>query len=178
MFEDSDEPYLPPIVQLGDLDLDGNTDMVLVMASGNKFSKSTSYVKTFKGEKCSDAAVSIVFPGGASEDQTKNCRFFNHTAFNGEKSQYTSVNTLRTAFFDFGELGALSMISQTYNPSNRVTTIQTFFNFLNKNNYFLKSMARTHGRENGNSYIGLNFLAVRTEMDGKNDPVSCIFFNY
>lgn len=80
--------------------------------------------------------------------------------------------TLRTSFFDFGEQGALSMINTQYDSASDSIYMGTYFNFLNNNNYFLKSMARTHGKEYGNTYIGLNYLAVRTEMDGAKDPVS------
>jgi hypothetical protein len=178
LYEEADASYLPPIVQLADVDLDGYADMALVLATGRKDDASRSYTHVFMGQKCSGEGRAIVFPEGATENQAKDCRYFNETAFthhteNVDQSTYTATNTLRTSFFDFGELGAFSMLSQTYNPTTKDTEIGTYFNFMNKNNYFLKSMARTHGRANGNTYIGLNYLAVRTEMDGKNNPVSC-----
>ena len=36
----------------------------------------------------------------------------------------------------------------------------------------MKSSARTNGKEAGDSFIGTNYIAVRTEMDGSKDPVS------
>jgi hypothetical protein len=178
LYEEADATYLPQIVQLADVDLDGYADMALVLSTGTKDDASKSYTHVFMGQKCSEEGRAIVFPKGASDSQAKDCRYFNQTAFtdqrdNWDQSTYTSQNTVRTSFFDFGELGAFSMLSQTYNPITKDTEIGTYFNFMNKNNYFLKSMARTHGRANGNAYIGLNYLAVRTEMDGKNNPVSC-----
>jgi len=171
------QSYLPPITQLADIDLDGYTDLALVMAKGSKNDASNTLVKVWMGQKCKEEGRAIVFPNGATHHQSNSCRYFNYTAFENsdphlDKSTWTSSNTLRTSFFDFGELGAFSMLSQEYDPTTKDTKIKTYFNFMNKNNYFLKSMARTHGRANGNTYIGLNYLAVRTEMDGKNNPVS------
>ena len=64
------------------------------------------------------------------------------------------------------------MVSESYDENTKVTSIKTYYNFLNKNNYFLKSSARTNGKEAGDSFIGTNYIAVRTEMNGTKSPVS------
>jgi len=147
------------------------------LATGGKSEKSQSKVVPFRGQECGPDALKIIFGDNTpSLDQQNDCRYFNHTAFKNlerkDSSSYETANTLRTSFFDFGEQGALSMISTHYDAKKDKIYIGTYFNFLNNNNYFLKSMARTHGKDYGNTFIGLNYLAIRTEMDGTKDPVS------
>lgn len=56
LYEDEEDPNMPPLVNIGDLNLDGIADMALVMTTGTKGNKDKAYVVPFKGEKCSAEA--------------------------------------------------------------------------------------------------------------------------
>lgn len=168
----------PPVIQLGDLNLDGLVDMTLVITQGDSASsKIKSHAYVLKNTKCADAELNIVWGKKPSTKLDKeNCRYFNHTAFGNTFQYFESPITERTSYFDFGEIGANSLLSQQWNVEKQTSYIGTYFNFFNKSNYFLKAIAKTDKKEYGNAFVGANFIAVKTEVDGTKFPVSCNSF--
>lgn len=161
----------PSVINLGDIDLDGKTDMILVLTIGAEGEKAKTYPFSFKNEKCSEDALNIVFPDGPTDLQKIDCRYFNNTAFGNELSVFEAQPTVRTGTFDFGEVGSLSFITQQWDEANNRNYIGSYFNFLSRNNYFLKATTKTSGKEFGNSFIGSSLVAVKTEVDGTKLPV-------
>merc|ERR1711976_862953 len=61
LYQDSDNMMTPPIALLGDLDLDGIMDLVLVVTDQDAGNKVDSRVIAYQGEKCTLETAKYIF---------------------------------------------------------------------------------------------------------------------
>ena len=168
----------PSVVQIADLDSDGNSDMVLVMSSDKANAKKSAKIYTFKNVECSPEALEQIFTGDQTDlNQEINCRYFNHTSFDDKFDFIENENIVRLGFFDFDELGSLGILGQKYNSDSDQNSIRSYFNFLRaESELFVKIGTNTDGINNGNTFIGASHLTIKIDNNGYKIPMSGNFF--
>jgi integrin alpha FG-GAP repeat containing protein 1 len=55
--------------------------------------------------------------------------------------------------------------------NNDKPQIKAYFNYLNKENYFLKSAGKSHSKSSGDPCIGCSFQALKTDLQGDRHPI-------
>jgi integrin alpha FG-GAP repeat containing protein 1 len=60
---------------------------------------------------------------------------------------------------------------RTQGQTNRSPSIKAFFNFLNKENYFLKAAGKSKSSSSGDGCIGCSFQAIKTEINSQKHPI-------
>lgn len=58
----------------------------------------------------------------------------------------------------------------TVERPNNVLNIKTYYNYLNRENYFLKASGKTKNKSFGASCIGCTFKIIKTELSGNKHP--------
>ena len=55
--------------------------------------------------------------------------------------------------------------------NNGIPTIKAYFNYLNKENYFLKAAGKSQSKNSGDPCIGCTFQALKTDIEGDRHPI-------
>ena len=82
LYQDPENMATPPLTLLGDLDLDGIMDLVLVETIQNENNLSQAKVVAYKGIKCSEDDAKLIFGKEVTNEQLlTDCRYFSEAEF-------------------------------------------------------------------------------------------------
>ena len=61
----------------------------------------------------------------------------------------------------------------TVEPDGPNFAVKSYFNYLNRENYFLKASGKIKGKDFGGSCVGCTFKIMKTELSGDKHPEVC-----
>ena len=121
----------------------------------------------FRNSECSESFKE----SQATDLDGASCRFLSQKRYEDTFKGLMEKHSISTSFFDFDELGNYGLISVEKGSSDEKYHLSAYFNYINKDNYFLKAVGKTKGKAWGNSCIGATFQAIKTEINGNQHPV-------
>jgi hypothetical protein len=152
------------VIRYCDLQLDGKPDIAITFTGNNQ----KPVTKFFTADTCTDDYKSLMnIPQPSNNFDFSKCRYFRPADNTVDLIQ--NLTSYSVSFFDFAELGTFSFMVIQKNDK-QAYYISTYYNYLNVDNYFLKSSGKTKSKDNGGTCVGCTFEMIKTEINGDKHP--------
>jgi len=157
----------PPKIRLGDVNIDGNVDIMLVVA--NSSDKNPKYGATIVGINMGKEDGIIFHEAKVSNEILSYFQVsVNTTDKNSELIPLKDFPVLYASFFDFDEKGSLGIWMTLYNEDKHSSLIG-IYNFVSTSNFILKTLGL-----NGNNQFESDDIGLRLGGIYHGSSVECI----
>ncbi|KAL4468178.1 hypothetical protein ABPG72_017159 [Tetrahymena utriculariae] len=148
--------YLPPQIRMGDINWDGNPDIIITTNASNGGSYGQPII--LSNSDCNDSDCANL--------SVSNKRQFLPSTSSNYNSLY-KTQAVNIAFFDINEDGKLDFMVNTY--ENGIYSIRCFFNYIQNDAFFLKALGLngqcTTSSCQSSVYYGASYQCKVTTLD-------------
>jgi integrin alpha FG-GAP repeat containing protein 1 len=175
----SPNPLRPPRIRLGDINVDGYVDIVMVVTdpADPENADSPQYGSVFLGMN-NKRGGGMIFNITETSDSSFAPYFqanVNTTANSNNLTALSSFKALSVSFFDFDEKGSLGLWVSTYDEESQKSSLIGLYNFVSTSNYILKALTlngNNHELDDvtkklGGIYHGSSIECIVNDVNGK-----------
>ena len=171
-------PLRPPKIRLGDINVDGYVDIVMVVYDPeNSENADPQYGSVLLGMN-NKRGGGMIFNITETSDSSFAPYFqanVNTTASSNNLTALSSFNALAVSFFDFDEKGSLGLWVSIYDEGSEKSSLMGLYNFVSTSNYILKALTlngNNHELDDvtkklGGIYHGSSIECIVNDVNGK-----------